>query len=142
MKIKVQNNQLGRIILFLKDLNLKGKASLGRTKLKKKLEKKSEVYGEDQVDIINIYATWTNREAGQYKWNPDQVEEGKEVMKALDDREVEVDLFEYSGYIEPLKKAVLDFDEEVAGDRADGWDDLVDAFENAKDNKEEKKNGA
>lgn len=137
MEIKVQNKQLDGMILFLTDLHVKGKASLGRTKLKKKLQNKQELYGEDQVDIIDIYATWTDKDSGQFQWKPEKVEEGKEVLKELKEREVEINLFDHAAYVSELREVILEFDEELSGQKADAWEELLEAFESIEDNKEE-----
>lgn len=129
MKITLKNKQLNGWITFLTDMSVKGKASLGRTKLKKKLVKKLETYAEDESDVIDVYADWISKDEGRYEWKEGKDDEGKDCLKALREKEIEVDLFDYAEYTSALKKAILDFDQELTGIKADAWEEMVEAFE-------------
>lgn len=135
MKITVQNGQLFGMIQFLNDINLKGQASLGRTKLKEKLIKKHTTYGEDERAVIVEFADWTNEEEGTYEWKEGKAEEGKDTLKELKEKEVEVDLFDYAKWSKVLKDKILDYDGELSGIKADAWAVLVEQFDTTEEEK-------
>ena len=59
--MKIQNRHVGPIIKFIDGINLKGRKSLGRTKLKEKLTNKNEALVKDQTAIIDEFDGWTDR---------------------------------------------------------------------------------
>ena len=78
--MKIKNGQISTIINFLDGMKLKGRQSLGRTKLKEKLTEKNELFAKDQQEIIDEYDAWMDKEKLQYKL-PD--EEARETMNDL-----------------------------------------------------------
>lgn len=136
MKITVKNNQLNGWVKFLSFANLKGQASLGRTKLKEKLQKLLEQYGKDEVEIIKEYAYWTDEDQGLFEWH--DKEEGPEVLKELKEKEHEINLFDYAKWSGELKKKILEYDQELDGEKADAWAQMYEQFDNEDNGKDEK----
>lgn len=114
--MKIQNGQINTVINFLNTMTLKGRQSLGRTKLKEKLTEKNEVFGKDQQVIIDEYDAWTDKEKLQYKLPND---EAKETMKDLLEQEVEITY--NSPFRKDFVKALEDYDGELEGQHADAY---------------------
>lgn len=112
--MKIRNGYIKSIVEFLDKLNLKGRDSLGRTKLKEKLNKQSEVLSKDQTEIIEEYDGWTDKEKGQFTT---QNEELNQAMNDLLTDEVEIT------YNSPFRKdfttALENYDGELSGLDAD-----------------------
>ena len=121
MKITAKQKELSAMIQFLNDLNVKGKASLGRSKLKEKLAKKLDVYAKDEAAIVEEFGEYTDKNQTRFEWNEGQASEGKEALQELEGKEVEVNLLDYAKWATPLKEKILNFDEEISGVKADGW---------------------
>jgi hypothetical protein len=112
--MKIQNKNINPTIQFLDKLNLKGRGSLGRTKLKEKLSKKNEAVTQDQIAIIDEFDGWTDKEKGQFK-NTDK--ELNEAINELLMQEVEV---EYnSPFRKDFVKALEEYEEDLSGSDAD-----------------------
>ena len=114
--MKIKNGQISTIINFLNGMKLKGRKSLGRTKLKEKLTEKNELFAKDQQEIIDEYDAWTDKEKLQYKL-PD--EEARETMNDLLNQEVEIT------YNSPFRKdfvqALEDYEGDLEGINADAY---------------------
>ncbi|MFL2071154.1 DUF1617 family protein [Marinilactibacillus psychrotolerans] len=136
MKILAKNKDLYGMIQFLNDMSVKGKASLGRTKLKDKLIKKQKEYGEDESAVAEEFGTFSDDQQTHIKWNDGQAKEGQDALQELGEKEVEVNLLDYAKWATPLKEKILNFDEEISGFKADGWAILI---ENLEEDKEEEK---
>lgn len=136
MKIKAKNSQLNGMILFLNEMKVKGKASLGRTKLKEKLAKKLDVFAKDEAAIVEEFGEYTDKNHTRFEWGDGQAKDGQEAMEELGEKEVEVNLQDYAKWATPLKEKLLNYDEELSGTKADGWAVLV---ENLEEDKEEEK---
>lgn len=112
--MKIQNKLISPTINFLDIINLKGRASLGRTKLKEKLSKQNESVTQDQVAIIDEFDGWADKDKGQF------VNTNKEMNEAINEllnQEVEIT------YNSPFRKdfvAVLEkYDDDLSGAHAD-----------------------
>lgn len=136
MNVKAKNNQLNGMIQFLNEMKVKGKASLGRTKLKEKLAKKLEIFAKDEAAIVEEFGEYTDKNLSRFEWNDGQAKDGQEALEELGEQEVEVNLLDYAKWATPLKEKILNFDEEISGIKADGWAVLV---ENLEEDKEEEK---
>lgn len=136
MNIKAKNNQLNGMIQFLNDMKVKGKASLGRTKLKEKLAKKLEIFAKDEAAIVEEFGEYTDKNLSRFEWNDGQAKDGQEALEELGEQAVEVNLQDYTKWATPLKEKILNFDEEISGVKADGWAVLI---ENLEEDKEEEK---
>ena len=114
--MKIKNGQISTIINFLDGMKLKGRQSLGRTKLKEKLTKQMEVYGNDQTAVIDEFDGWTDKETGHF------TTENKELNKALNDLALEEIEITYNS---PFKKDFVEllenYEEELDGANADAY---------------------
>ena len=114
--MKLQNKDIQPLITFLDTIKVGGRKSLGRTKLKEKLTKQMEVYGNDQTAVIDEFDGWVDKEKGQF------TTENKELNEALSDlalEEVEIT------YNTPFKKDFVEllenYEEELDGANADAY---------------------
>lgn len=114
--MKIQNKDIQPLITFLDTIKVGGRKSLGRTKLKEKLTKQMEIYGNDQTAVIDEFDGWVDKEKGQF------TTENKELNEALSDlalEEVEIT------YNTPFKKDFVEllenYEEELDGTNADAY---------------------
>ena len=114
--MKIKNGQISTIINFLNGMKLKGRQSLGRTKLKEKLTEKNELFAKDQQEIIDEYDAWMDKEKLQYKL-PD--EEARETMNDLLNQEVEITY--NSPFRKDFVKALEDYEGDLEGINADAY---------------------
>lgn len=133
--MKIQNKDIQSMVKFLDTMNLVGRKSLGRTKLKEKLTKQNEVLSNDQKEIIEEFNGWTNKDKGQFRTdNPLQ----NEAMEELALQEIEITY--NSPFRKDFVKALEDYDGELSGADADAYAVLYETLveENEENNKEEK----
>ena len=127
--MKIKNGQISTIINFLDGMKLKGRQSLGRTKLKEKLTEKNELFAKDQQEIIDEYDAWTDKEKLQYKL-PD--EEARETMNDLLNQEVEITY--NSPFRKDFVKALEDYEGDLEGINADAYALLYEKLIEEKEN--------
>ena len=129
--MRIQNRHVEPIIKFIDGINLKGRKSLGRTKLKEKLTDKNEVLIKDQTAIINEFDGWTDREKGQFTTTNKEM---NEAINELLTQEIEIT------YNSPFGKDFVDalenYDEDLSGNDADMYAVLYEQL--VEENKEEK----
>ena len=127
--MKLLNGQLNSIIQFLDELNLKGRESLGRTKLKEKLTAKNEEVSADQVEIIDEFEGWADKEKGQF------VNTNTEMNKAINELLLQESDIEYNS---PFKKdfaeALENYDGDLSGTDADMYAVLYEQLITEKEN--------
>ena len=128
--MKIKNGQISTIINFLDGMKLKGRQSLGRTKLKEKLTEKNELFAKDQQEIIDEYDAWMDKEKLQYKL-PD--EEARETMNDLLNQEVEITY--NSPFHKDFIKALEDYEGDLEGINADAYALLYEKLIEEKGNK-------
>ena len=117
--MQVKNGELKIYMDFLDDMVLKGKSSLGRTKLKGCFAEKLEEYGKDQVAIIDEYDAWKDKKEGTYESTNKELVEAMKVL-ALDGVEVEFK----SPFKKDLAEALENYDEELSGADAEIYANL------------------
>jgi hypothetical protein len=105
--MKIKNGQISTIINFLDGMKLKGRQSLGRTKLKEKLTEKNEEVTADQVEIIDEFEGWSDKEKGQF------VNTNKEMNEAINTLLLQESEVEYNS---PFKKDFAEVLENYDGD--------------------------
>ena len=105
--MKIKNGQISTIINFLNGMKLKGRQSLGRTKLKEKLAEKNEEVTADQVEIIDEFEGWSDKEKGQF------VNTNKEMNEAINTLLLQESEVEYNS---PFKKDFAEVLENYDGD--------------------------
>ena len=129
--MKIQNRHVEPIIKFIDGINLKGRQSLGRTKLKEKLTDKNEVLIKDQTTIIDEFDGWTDREKGQFTTTNKEM---NEAINELLTQEIEIT------YNSPFGKDFVDalenYDGDLSGNDADMYAVLYEQL--VEENKEEK----
>lgn len=129
--MRIQNRHVEPIIKFIDGINLKGRKSLGRTKLKEKLTDKNKVLIKDQTAIINEFDGWTDREKGQFTTTNKEM---NEAINELLTQEIEIT------YNSPFRKdfveALENYDEDLSGNDADMYAVLYEQL--VEENKEEK----
>src|SRR5699024_11572999 len=85
-----------------------------RTKLKQAFVKKLEEFGKDQVEIIDEFDAWKDKEKGTYHNDIDKL---NEAMKILLNDEVEINFD--SPFKQDLIAALENYDEELSGTNAE-----------------------
>lgn len=129
--MKIQNKLITPTITFLDTINLKGRASLGRTKLKEKLSKQNEAVTQDQVAIIDEFDGWTDKEKGQF------TSADKEMNGAINELlNQEVEVIYNSPFRKDFVEALESYDEELSGSDADVYALLFEQL--IEENEEEK----
>lgn len=114
--MQIKNGQINLVISFLDTMTLKGRQSLGRTKLKEKLSKQVEVFSKDQQEIIGEYDAWIDKEQLQYKLPHD---EARETMNDLLNQEVEITY--NSPFRKDFVKALEEYEGDLEGQHADAY---------------------
>src|SRR5690625_5283776 len=112
--MKIKNGQISTIINFLDGMKLKGRQSLGRTKLKEKLAEKNEEVTADQIEIIDEFEGWSDKKKGQF------VKTNKEMNEAINTLLLQESEVEYNS---PFKKdfaeVLENYDGDLSGNDAD-----------------------
>lgn len=112
--MKILNGQINSIIQFIDTLNLKGRESLGRTKLKEKLTAKNEEVTADQIAIIDEFDEWSDKEKGQFVNTNTEMNEAINAL-LLQESEIEYD----SPFKKDFAEALKNYDGELSGTNAD-----------------------
>lgn len=144
--IKLKNNLMVAVFTLLKEAKLKNQASRGRNKFLKRLEEKNKEFNDELTEIrkdffqVNDEGT-LKAEDGKFVFKP-EVEEHPEMkedlnnrVKELENEEFEISFAEYSTKYEALFEALEHLDEELSGDKALAYDELMDAYENTEEEK-------
>ena len=137
MKMEIKNGEITAYVEFLQKLNLKSRASRGRTKLIKLLEKKIEEYNTDIAGLRDEF--FKKDDKGNFVQ-----ENGKLVVKdgvSVGEAQAEADkltnenavilLDEYEQQIKAMHQALDEYDGELSGTDATIYDDLMEKLEQA-----------
>ena len=138
LKMEIKNGEITAYVEFLQKLNLKSRASRGRTKLIKLLEKKIEEYNTDISSLRDEY--FQKDDKGHFI----QDDNGKLVIKdgvSVGEAQSEADkltsenavilLDEYEQQIKAMYQALDEYDGELSGTDATIYDDLMEKLEQA-----------
>ena len=117
--MQVRNGELKIYVDFLDDLKLPNKASLGRTKLKQSFTENLEEFGKDQVEIIDEFDAWKDKEKGTYHNDIDKLNEAMGIL--LNDK-VEINF--KSPFKQDLIIALENYNEELSGVNAEVYANL------------------
>ena len=133
--MEIKNGEITAYVEFLQKLNLRSRASRGRTKLIKLLEKKINEFNMDLNSLRDEY--FKKDEQGQFIQ-----ENGKLVVKdgvSVGEAQAEADkltnenavilLDEYEQQIKAMYQALDEYDGELSGTDATIYDDLMDKLE-------------
>jgi len=142
MKINLQNSYLVPSINFLQGIKLKGKQSRSRSKLVKLLTKSLKTLQEDENALLDQYGErdddgeFVKEENGNIKVTKkaEWQKEHRELLETI----AEIEGGTYVNHIDDCKKILDDYDGELDGANAEAYDALLDAFEDAKREKEGK----
>lgn len=117
--MQVKNIELNIYIDFLSGMTLPNKASLGRTKLIEAFRTHLKEFGEDQINIIDEFDAWKNKDEGTYH---NDVPKLNDAMATLQNDDVEIE------FKSPFKKdfigALENYDGELSGADAEVYANL------------------
>jgi hypothetical protein len=134
--IKIKNIETGQIFNFLQNLELKGKASRGRTQLMKRLDEKNKEFLADLTEL--------QKEHFETDKNGDLISDENGMLNPLGEAEareaetkggelqqevVEISFGEYSSKYEALFSALDELDVPLVGHQAEVYDTLMTAYE-------------
>ena len=142
--MEIKNGEITAYVEFLQKLNLKSRASRGRTKLIKLLDKKIDEFNADLNSVRDEF--FKKDDKGHFV----QDDNGKLVIKdgvSVGEAQAEADkltnenavilLDEYEQQIKAMYQALDEYDGELSGTDATIYDDLMEKLEQAQKQKEE-----
>lgn len=137
MKMEIKNGEITAYVTFLEKLNLKSRASRGRTKLIKLLEKKINEFNMDLNSLRDEY--FKKDEQGQFIQENGKlvVKDGVSIAEAqseadeLNNENAVILLDEYKEQIKAMYQALDEYDDELSGTDATIYDDLMEKLEQA-----------
>ena len=140
--MEIKNGEITAYVEFLQKLNLKSRASRGRTKLIKLLEKKINEFNMDLNSLRDEY--FKKDEQGQFIQENGRlvVKDGVSVAEAqseadeLNNENAVILLDEYQEQIKAMYQALDEYDGELSGTDATIYDDLMEKLEQAQKQKE------
>jgi len=144
--IKLKNNLMVPVFTLLKEAKLKNLASRGRNKFLKRLEEKNKEFNDELTEIRKDFFQVDEKgelkaEDGQFIFkeevdeHPELKEDLNKRVKELGEETFEISFAEYSTKYEALFEALEHLDEELSGDKALAYDELMDAYENTEEEK-------
>ena len=133
--MEIKNGEITAYVEFLQKLNLKSRASRGRTKLIKLLEKKINEFNMDLNSLRDEY--FKKDEQGQFIQENGKlvVKDGVSIAEAqseadeLNNENAVILLDEYEQQIKAMYQALDEYDGELSGTDATIYDDLMDKLE-------------
>jgi Protein of unknown function (DUF1617) len=139
MQVKIENAKLGQAIDLLFNMPLKGKKSRHRSKLVRMLQDKLKEVGEQELDLIKEFAG-EDEEGNPKRDEKDNftIDDTKEFRKQQDElfeEEYVIDGGDAQGMLKTVKEVLLNYDDELSGQKAVIYDYLCDAFEQDETNK-------
>ena len=137
LKMEIKNGEITAYVTFLEKLNLKSRASRGRTKLIKLLEKKINEFNMDLNSLRDEY--FKKDEQGQFIQENGKlvVKDGVSIAEAqseadkLTNENAVILLDEYKEQIKAMYQALDEYDDELSGTDATIYDDLMEKLEQA-----------
>lgn len=117
--MKVKKGELNIYVDFLHDMVLKGKASIGRSKLIDVFKKPLKEYSKDQITIIDEFEGWLDKEKGTYKNDNPEL---NEAMATLQNDDVEIKF--KSPFKKDFIKSLENYDGELSGANAEVYANL------------------
>ena len=135
--MEIKNGEITAYVEFLQNLNLKSRASRGRTKLIKLLEKKIDEFNMDLNSLRDEY--FQKDDQGQFIQENGRlvVKDGVSVGEAqaeadkLTNENAVILLDEYEQQIKAMYQALDEYDDELSGTDATIYDDLMEKLEQA-----------
>lgn len=122
--MQYKNFELHIIIDFLSGMTLSGRASLGRSAFKKTLVDKQNEYSEEQIEVVDEFEAWINRDKGQFDDSDPELKQSN-----LDLGNKDIDVTVDSPFLDDFITALENYDESLTGSDADVYaklyEDLV-----------------
>ncbi|CAK8054111.1 DUF1617 family protein [Eupransor demetentiae] len=135
--IKIKNYQLENVALFLKNAKLTGQVSRYRTRLLKKIVARIQELAEEEANIVtdNNFEVDEKGNIVQKVQTKDAGREMAKLNKELTEIKQERSIFEEDTEQEfsKLEGALNEYEEKLAGDEAEAYDILLDAFEEGRE---------
>ncbi|WP_424349584.1 DUF1617 family protein [Latilactobacillus sp. 5-91] len=125
-----KNNELLPTANFLNDLNLKNRASRGRTKLIKLIAAKNSEYVDERKEALDPYF----KDGELLKGPDDKVDEtnaakANEVASEIEAEPAVIEFTEYSDKLKALYESIVDYPDDLNDQDALLYDILMDQFE-------------
>ena len=142
LKMEIKNGEITAYVEFLQKLNLKSRASRGRTKLIKLLQKKIDEYNADIASLRDEYFKKDDKGNFVQENGTLVVKDGVSVGEAqaeadkLTNENAVILLDEYEQQIKAMYQALDEYDGELSGTDATIYDDLMEKLEQAQKQKE------
>lgn len=142
LKMEIKNGEITAYVEFLQKLNLKSRASRGRTKLIKLLQKKIDEYNADIASLRDEYFKKDDKGNFVQENGTLVVKDGVSVGEAqaeadkLTNENAVILLDEYEQQIKAMYQALDEYDGELSGTDATIYDDLMEKLEAAQKQKE------
>ncbi|WP_076799852.1 DUF1617 family protein [Latilactobacillus curvatus] len=133
-----KNKDMVAVGNFLGTLNLKSKASRGRSKLVKLLMAKIDEYNEDRKEALDPYfkdGELLKDEDG--KNLPENEEKANKIFEEMESETAVIEFTEYSEKLKALYEAIVDYPGEFNGGDGMVYDLLMDQLETAFENETE-----
>ena len=138
MKIYILNKDLGNCSNFLFDIKLKKEESRAKSKLMKLINRKHEEYVADIKALTKEYAELDEAvnpiplNETMYKVTENMSIECQNEVNKLGKEVAIIEGGEYVNQFKTIKTVLENYDEEMEGFKAEAYDVLLDAFEEAK----------
>lgn len=131
-----KNEELALVGNMLGSLNLKAKASRGRSKLLKLITVKSEEYNSDRKETLEPFIEKDKNgnavegdAPGLVRLIKEKQDEGNAAIKEIDEEPAVIEFTEYSEKMKALYDAIVDYPTEFSNQDATAYDLLMDQFE-------------
>lgn len=112
--MQYKNFEIQMALEFLDSMSLSGRASLGRSAIKKVLSEKQNEYAEDQTEIVDEFDAWTDRDNGTFDASDPELKQAN-IDLANKDVDVSVD----SPFLDDFISALENYEEDLTGANAD-----------------------
>lgn len=137
MKIKIRNDKLQPVIFFMEGLELKPSLSRARTRFISLLRPHVDIFLEADKHLVESYAVKDEKgnvifnNNGVFNLNPENAREFHEERRKLFLEIAEIEGGTYTTHLELLKQILDELDISLSGEKADAYDILCDAVDEA-----------
>lgn len=136
--LEFKNKDMVAVGNFLGTLNLKSKASRGRSKLVKLLMVKIDEYNDDRKEALDPYFKDGELLKDKDGKNlPENEENAKKIVEEMESETAVIEFTEYSEKLKALYDAIIDYPNEFNGVDGMAYDLLMDQLESAFENETE-----
>lgn len=133
--LEFKNKDMVAVGNFLGTLNLKSKASRGRSKLVKLLMVKIGEYNDDRKEALDPYFKDGELLKDKDGKNlPENEEKAKKIVEEMESETAVIEFTEYSEKLKALYDAIIDYPSEFNGIDGMAYDLLMDQLESAFEN--------